>query len=168
MTEHALILDSLFVVHWSPRFSPDDQTVAMVLVGETGQYVATLDPAQGVGSLVRLSREYRQVQSPTWSADARTVYFTATTRGESVNDVTASNDLFAIRADGSGLRQITRAATGERFAAAVPYQNRFLVSRARGDGPWTVGWLSTDGSTFTPMKGPDGKPVLGTQAQLQP
>jgi len=156
-----------------PRFSPYDQSLAINLSCEDGEYedgdyVATLEPDQGTSSLTRLSNGYSQVQLPSWSADGRTVYFTATTHGDNTNDDTGSGDLFAVGADGKGLRQITHAVAGERFFAASPYRDMFLISRARGKGPWEVGWLSGDGRTFTPMKGPDGEPILGDQPQLQP
>ena len=151
-----------------PRFSPDDQSLAINLSCPDGEYVTTLDPDQGTSSLTRLTQGYSQVQAPSWSADGRTVYFTATTRGENTNDISGTGDLFAVGADGTGLWQITHAAAGERFFAASPYQDHFLISRARGSAPWEVGWLSADGSTFTPIKGPDGKPLLGSLAQLQP
>jgi Tol biopolymer transport system component len=151
-----------------PRFSPDDRSLAVSVVGVAGQYVATLNLAEGMSSLTGRSDRYSQVQVPSWSADGQTVYFTATTSGDNTTDVTARIDLYASDADGSGVRQITHADAGERFFGAVPYRDQFLISRAVGDDPWVVGWLSGDGSTFTPMEGPDGKPVLGTGAQLQP
>jgi Tol biopolymer transport system component len=151
-----------------PKFSPDDRSLAINVSTDTGEYVATLNLAEGMSSLTRLSDTYSQVQAPTWSADGQTIYFTATTSGENTNDVTASIDLFAIDANGSGFRQITHAEAGERFFGVVPYEDQFLISRAVGDDAWTVGWLSGDGSSFTPMKGPDGKTVLGSGAQLQP
>ena len=156
-----------------PRFSPDDQTLATTLACEdgeyaAGQYVATLDPDEGTSSLTRLTQAYSQVQLPSWSADGQTVYFTAPTSGDNTHDTSASGDLFAVGTDGTDLRQITRAVAGERFFAASPFQDKFLINRARGKDLWEVGWLSGDGRTFTPMKGPDGKPVLGTQPQLQP
>jgi dipeptidyl aminopeptidase/acylaminoacyl peptidase len=151
-----------------PRFSPDGRLLAINVATENGEYPATLDPARGSASLTPLGGVYNQVQAPWWSADGRTIYFTATVTGDNVNDTSAPNDLYAVAADGSSTRQITHASAGERFFGVVPYRNVFLTSRAEGRGPWTVGWLSADGATFTPMTGPDGKPVLGTGAQLQP
>ena len=84
------------------------------------------------------------------------------------SDITASNDLYAADADGSVLRQVTHAGPGERFFAATAYKKQFLISRALGSGLWVVGLLSSDGSTFTPLEGPDGKHVVGTAAELQP
>jgi Tol biopolymer transport system component len=150
-----------------PSFSPDDRSLAVIMSGDSGDHADTFVVSQGTSSQFRLSPEYSQVQRPTWSADGQTVYFTATTSGDNTNDANATQDLYAIHADGTGFRQITNAAPGERFFGAVPYGNKFLISRARGDGPWVVGWLSADGGTFTPMKGPDEKPVLGTLAQLE-
>ena len=43
-----------------------------------------------------------------------------------------------------------------------------VISRAQGAEPWEIGWLSGDGSTFTPMEGEDGKPLLGSAPVLQP
>lgn len=151
-----------------PRFSPDDQTLALNLSCGDADYVATLDPDRGASSLTRLTHGYSQVQLPSWSGDGQTVYFTATTNGDNTNDISGRGDLFAIRADGTGSRQITHAASGERFFSASPYQSGFLISRAYRKGPWKVGWLSGDGTTFTPMTGSDGKPVLGYQLELQP
>lgn len=151
-----------------PTFSPDDRVLAITVVHQTRQYVATLVPALGMSSLTPMGDTYSQVQLPSWSADGQTVYFTATTRGEDNNDVTASNDLYAANADGSGSRRITHASPGERFFGATAYQEQFLISRARSSGPWVVGWLSGNGSSFTPLKGPNGKRVLGTAAELQP
>ena len=151
-----------------PRFSPDDQSLAITLACEDGQYVATLDPDDGSSSPTRLTRGYGQVQAPSWSADGRTVYFTATTSGDDTNDTSGTGDLFAVGADGTGLRQITHAVEGERYFGATPYQGEFLINRAQGTGPWVVGWLSGDGRTFTPMQGPHDQPVLGNQPQLQP
>ncbi|MBA2956138.1 hypothetical protein GON03_17495 [Nocardioides sp. MAH-18] len=151
-----------------PMFSPDDQSLVVNLATDAGQYVATLDLAEAKPSLIQLTDTYSQVQTPAWSEDGQTIYFTATTRGDNTNDVTASIDLYAMSADGSRLRQVTHAVPGERFFAATPYKNKFLVSRALGEEPWTVGWLTNNGSTFTPLEGPDGTPLLGTGAQLQP
>ena len=156
-----------------PRFSPDDKSLVLNLSCddgeyEAGDYVATLDPDQGTPSLTRRTHGYNQVQLPSWSADGRTVYFTATTSGDNTNDITGTGDLFAVGADGTGLRQITHAIAGERFFAASPYRDKFLISRAYGEGRWEVAWLSSDGRSFTLFKGPDGKPLLGDQPQLQP
>ena len=151
-----------------PKFSPDDRRLAINAGTETGEYVATLDLSEEKPSLTGLTDRYSQVQLPSWSADGQTIYFTATTSGDNTSDVTASIDLYAIDADGTTLRQITHARTGERFFGATPYDDQFLISRALGDDAWTVGWLSDDGSTFTPLEGPDGEPVLGSGAQLQP
>lgn len=149
-----------------PVFSPDDQNVALNASGETGEYVATVDLSEGVSSWTRLSDTYNQVQLPSWSADGRTVYFTATTRGADTNDVSASIDLFAVGADGTtSARQVTHAARGERYLAASPYRNRFLVSRAEGNARWEIGWLSGDGTTFTPITDQEGKPILGEWPQ---
>ena len=150
-----------------PRFSPDGQLLAINVSTEGGEYPATLDPARGITSLTPLGGVYNEVQLPWWSQDGRTIYFTATETGDNVNDTSGRNDLYAVTADGSSTRQITHAKAGERFIGAIPYKDEFLTSRAEGDGPWTVGWLSADGTTFTPMTGPDGKPVLGNRAQLQ-
>jgi hypothetical protein len=156
-----------------PRFSPDDGTLVINLACEpgayeAGQYVATLDPARGPASLTRVTRGYHQVQLPSWSPDGRVLYFTATTSGDNTNDNSATGDLFAVAPDGTGLRQITHAETGERYVAASPYQDTFLINRAYRSGPWEVGWLSADGKTFTPLKGPNGKPIVGGQPNLQP
>jgi WD40-like Beta Propeller Repeat len=156
-----------------PRFSPDDQTLAINLscedgAYETGQYVATLDPDLGTSSLTRLTHGYSQVQLPSWSPDGELVYFTATTSGNNSNDTAGTGDLFAVAADGTGLRQITHAAPGERYVAPTRYHDKFLINRAYRTGPWKVGWLSSAGTTFTPIKDPDGKPVLGNQPELQP
>jgi Tol biopolymer transport system component len=151
-----------------PEFSPDDQSLVVNVATDAGQYVATLDLAEKVPSPTRLTETYSQVQTPAWSDDGQTIYFTATTAGGNTGDVTARNDLYAIKVDGTGLRQVTHAVTGERFFGATPYEDEFLINRARGKEPWTVGWLSHDGSTFTPIKGADGKPLHGTGPQLQP
>jgi sugar lactone lactonase YvrE len=151
-----------------PRFSPDDRILVVNVDSDTGEYVATLDITQTAPALRPLTGSYNQVQLPAWSADGQTIYYTATTSGDNTNDITASIDLYAVGADGAAHRQITHADNGERFFAATPYQDHFLISRALGDGPWTVGWLTDDGTTFTPLEGPDGKQVLGEAAQLQP
>jgi Tol biopolymer transport system component len=151
-----------------PRFSPDDQLLAVNVAEDSGQYVATVSPAEGVDSLTRLGDTYSQVQAPSWSEDGQSVYFTATTSGDNTNDVTASIDLYAIAVDGSGLRKITSADEGERYFAATQYKSQFLISRVVGSDPWNVGWLSADDRTFTPMKDPDGEPVVGSGAQLLP
>jgi hypothetical protein len=150
-----------------PQFSPDGQLLAINVDTEGGEYPAILDPARGISSLTPLAGVYNEVQLPSWSRDGRTIYFTATTTGDNVNDTSARNDLYAVTADGSSTRQITHAKAGERFLGAIPYKDEFLTSRAEGDGPWTVGWLSADGTTFTPMTGPDGQQVLGNRAQPQ-
>jgi hypothetical protein len=151
-----------------PAFSFDDRALAVNVVGGNGEYVATLDLADATPALRRVSRGYSQVQLPSWSEDGRTVYYTATTQGANNNDITASNDLYAAAADGSGVHRVTHAGPGERYFAATAYGDRFLISRARASGPWVVGWLSADGTTFTPVTGPDGQQVLGTAAELQP
>jgi dipeptidyl aminopeptidase/acylaminoacyl peptidase len=150
-----------------PKFSPDGQLLAINVSTDSGEYPAILEPARGISSLTPLAGVSNEVQLPSWSRDGRTIYFTATTTGHNVNDTSARNDLYAVTADGSSTRQITHAKAGERFIGAIPYNDEFLISRAEGDGPWTVGWLSADGTTFTPMTGPDGQPVLGNRAQLQ-
>jgi dipeptidyl aminopeptidase/acylaminoacyl peptidase len=152
----------------APRFSPDDRKLAINVTCGSDAYVATVDPDAGNSSLTPLSGTHSQVQLPSWSTDGQTVYFTATTSGEDTNDVNGRIDLFAVGADGTDLRQITHAAEGERFYGATPYGNQFLINRAMGNGPWQVGWLSADGTTFTPMKDAAGNPVQGGSAQLQP
>ena len=150
------------------RFSPDDRLLALNVSTDGGNYVAWLDPARAGSPDTRLTPAYHQVQLPSWSADGRTIYFTATTGGDGTQDTSATIDLFSVGIDGSDLRQLTHAKPGERYFAVVPYAGRFLVSRAEGSSPWQLGWLSADGTRFTPLKDRDGKPVLGSAAQLQP
>ncbi len=151
-----------------PSFSPDDWELAVNVVAGSGQYIATLDLADARPSPTRLSDDFNQVQLPSWSADGRTVYFTATTRGEDNNDITGSNDLYAAPTDGSEARQVTHAGRGVRYFGVTTYGQQFLISRAVTTGPWVVGLLNGDGTTFTPLEGPDGKQILGTAAELQP
>jgi hypothetical protein len=151
-----------------PRFSPDDQSLAVNLSCADAEYVAILDPDRTASRPTLLSPGYNQVQLPSWSGDGRTVYFTATTIGDNTNDTSGSGNVLAVRADGTGLRQITHARVGERFFGVTPYRHGFLVSRAYRRGPWTIGWLNSDGKSFTPMKGTDGRPTLGHQAELRP
>jgi Tol biopolymer transport system component len=150
------------------KFSPDDQSLVVNIATDDGQYVATLNLAEPRPSPTKLTRTYSQVQTPTWSEDGQTIYFTATTSGDNTSDVTASIDLYAMNAGGTELRQVTHAATGESYTFVTPYKDEFLVTHAVGKHPSTVGWLSADGNTYTPMKGPDGEPLLGSWAQLQP
>ena len=151
-----------------PMFSPDDRSLVANIATDEGQYVATFSLAEMAPTPTRLTDTYSQVQTPTWSEDGQTIYFTATTSGDNTADVTARNDLYEMNADGTMLRQVTHAAAGERFFGATPYEDEFLINRALGKEPWTVGWLSHDGNTFTPIEGPDGKPLRGTGPQLQP
>jgi Tol biopolymer transport system component len=151
-----------------PRFSPDDQSLAFNLSCHDGEHVATLDPNVATSTPTKVAGSWSQVQVPSWSRDGETLYFTATTSGDNTNDVTASIDVFAVGADGTNLRQITHAAPGERYFGATPVGNGFLVSRAEGSAPSEVGWLSADGSTFTPKKDSNGEPLLGSQPRLQP
>ena len=149
------------------RFSPDDRQLAFTTEGDSGQSVATVDLDQGVSSMESISDSYTQVQLPNWSTDGKTVYFTATTSGDNSADPFASNNLYAAVPGGPD-RQITQAVGGERYFGVTPYGDRFLISRAQGEKDWVTGWLSQDGSQFTPMRGPDGKPVEGSGAFLQP
>ena len=150
-----------------PSFSPDDRTLAFVADRWSHQYVASLEPARGVSSLTRLSSFYTQVQLPSWSEDGQTVYFTAITAGDDINDAVTTSDLYATRGEGVDER-LTHAHFGERYFGATEEDGRFVVSRATGHGPWVLGTLSADGQTFTPMKDADGRRILGTEAKVQP
>jgi len=154
-----------------PEFSPDGRMLAMVIQADdgSGEYVATMDLAAGLPSLTLLGYGHIQVQHPTWSDDGNSIYFTASeTDANVLSDSTAVSNLYAVDADGSATHQITRAAAGERFFGAEPEGDWFLITHAVGDGPLVVGWLSADGTSFTELTGPDGKPVTGSGAQLQP
>lgn len=150
-----------------PSFSPDDRSLAFVAALRSRQYVASLEPARGASSLTRLSSSYAQVQLPSWSEDGQTVYFTAISAGDNINDAVTTSDLYATRGEGTDLR-VTHAQVGERYFGATEQDGRFVVSRAQGHGPWVVGTLSADGQTFTPLKDADGRRILGTEAKVQP
>ena len=152
----------------APHWSPDSTTVALVVDLGITDRVATVDPAAGLSSLRYVSPASAGAQRPTWSPDGSQIVFSAGTPGPVV-ETEASNDLYVVRADGTGLRQVTHSNPGVRVFGAEWETDglRFLASLAEGTQPAHLVRVSADGTEIVPVTGPDGAQVLGIHATLR-
>ena len=161
-------------------FSPDDEQLAFT-VGSGNVRVGTLDIGEGLASLRHLGPTHRSVRAPAWSEDGQAIFYTASDVEREQPDVPCCleysdlellrvSDVYAVDAAGDE-RQITHAALGERYYTVHSYGDWFLTTHAVGRFDSTdmvIGWLSQDGEHFEPMLDPDGLPVTGSSAELQP
>jgi Tol biopolymer transport system component len=152
----------------APQWSPDSTTIALVVDLGVTDRVATVNPAAGLSSLGYVSPASAGAQRPTWSPDGSQLVFSAGTPGP-VAQTEATNDVYVVGADGTGLRQVTHSDPGVRVFGAEwePDGLRFLASLADGTQPAHLVRVSVDGAEIVPVTGPDGAPVLGIHAALR-
>ena len=108
-------------------------------------------------------------ESPAWSPDGRTIVFTVLDKGS--NDGDPQTDLFTVRADGTGLTQLTRTATtSEEGVDWSPDGRRLLFTRLWGACEEEVNTMNPDGTArrrvrsgctaSEPAWSPDGHRIL--------
>ncbi len=147
------------VADWGPAWSPDGSSIAFNSATGTagfGLLGYTVSPS---GSRPhRLSRHY--IEYPAWSPDGSRIAFMAQEPG-----ATGSNpdyNIFAMNADGSDIRRLTRTPGEDGWPAWSPDGSQIVFSSARDDfsisdapdcrttgdiGPWEDVWImNADGS----------------------
>lgn len=149
-----------------PTWSPDGSRIAFRRVG-VGQGLWVVDV--GTGTVERLADKALQA-GPSWSPTGEAIVFTAAGALEPWN-----RELWSIRGDGTGLRQLTTDATGLGYRSVTwsPDGSRFAVARPT-DVVWELVVMNADASaravvatseqsSFEPSWSPDGMTVVFTK-----
>lgn len=143
----------------APRWSPDGRQLALLEQVRYGGYVDVVDPAAGVSSMRRVTRNMEGVKRVDWSPDGTQIAFTA---GSYAFDVGETANLYVVDADGTGQRQVTDVNPGVRLSGVdwTDTDTPFLVSFMDiGDANGVVARVSADG-TIDPIQGAEG-PIYG-------
>lgn len=116
--------------HEAPDWSPDGQTIVFDSdQADAGIVSATISlylmNADGTNHRALLAN----AESPRWSPDGRMIAFTSRWSGRW--------QVYLLNADGSGLRQVTRAAWDARYPAWSP-DGRWLAFAGNQDGHWEL------------------------------
>jgi TolB protein len=108
--------------------SPDGRTLAYHLADDSGGLTAWLVPANG-GQPLRLSPPEQSAGYPAWSPDGRRIALEVEDRGDT--------QVWVINPDGTGFRQITKAAGQHWPHSWSPDSDRIAFAGERG-GVWNV------------------------------
>ena len=108
----------------SPACSPDGSRIAFIS-NRDGNYEIYLMRVDGGGQRRVTSTPTRIESEVVWSPDGMTLAFSSTVEGS------ATSDIFVIRADGSGLRQLTDASTVNGHPTWAPSGGRIAFHSAR-------------------------------------
>lgn len=107
--------------------------------------IYTIDPAGGATK--QLTHGTRFDGNPAWSRDYTHIIFASDRDGQ------AQNDLYTMKADGSGIRRLTNTAGGEYSAKYSP-DGRSIAYVLQDDSGWTVRVMDADGSHQRQVAGP--------------
>lgn len=135
-----------------PSWSPDGRRIAVARDGWI-----TIVRADGLGEY-RLARG----REPDWSPDGQELVFSSERDGDS--------DLYAVRAEGGGLRRLTDEPSQERSPAWSPLGGRIVyvsdltgndeIHAVRPDGRGKLRLTNTAGRDLEPAWAPDGRRVV--------
>jgi Tol biopolymer transport system component len=139
---------------YSPRWSPDGRWIAFVSErdGDAEIYVMAAD-----GTAQRnLSKDPAQDDFPTWSPDGSQLAYVSFRRGADPHTIGEGNaEIFLVRPDGSGKRNLTRAPSWEGDPAWSPDGRSVAFTRRTDHAEIFV--VSVEGGSFRHLPGlPDG------------
>jgi TolB protein len=135
----------------APAVSSDDRSIAFTRRGEVW---AMRRDGSGQHRVTRPQRGWGPAWRPVWSPDGRTIYFGRDTRSGS-----AGSALFAVRADGTGYRELTQRKNCDSDPTASPDGHvlafgRILGDCAHGDGGTLCAIDLATGSILRPFPFP--------------
>jgi Tol biopolymer transport system component len=116
-----------------PRWSPDGSRIAFAS-NRTGNFEIYTMSAAG-GDLQRLTYNGANNRRPSWTAEG-TILFHSVADG--------NRDIYAMKADGSNVRNLAPSPADDAYAAASPRSNRIVFTSNRG-GDYHLYLLSGDG-----------------------
>ncbi|MGB8507675.1 MAG: DPP IV N-terminal domain-containing protein, partial [Pyrinomonadaceae bacterium] len=125
----ARLLVSHPATEYRPVYSPDGRRLAFTSArtGNGDVYVLTLD----TGDLKRLTFDDGFEQIESWSRDGAWVYFSSTAR-----DISASSDIYRVRADGGTPMQISADRYANEFMSSPSPDGQSLAFVGRGYTQW--------------------------------
>lgn len=151
-----------------PAWSRDGQRIALSRGGE----IVTLRPDGGGARVVARAAPFEALDSPSWSPNGRTIYFSGQIAGN-------QTDLYTIRPGGGGLRRLTHDLAFELDPRWSP-DGRLIAFVRSSDGVegYAIAVMDTDGRgarilyrcTFTcrsPTWSPDGRRILFAEGDLR-
>ncbi|MBV8859081.1 MAG: PD40 domain-containing protein [Acidobacteria bacterium] len=112
-----------------PLYSPDGRRLAFVSTRTGNGDIYVLDFASGEVRRVTFDDGFEQLDA--WSADGRWLYFSSTAR-----DISASNDVYRVSAEGGTPMQVSADRYANEWAAAPAPDGSALAFVGRGYGQW--------------------------------
>lgn len=124
-----------------PRWSPDGTQISLLETRGGAGYLDLLQPVAGSSSLHRILGPMPGMGGNDWSPDGTQLAFTA---GSPTLERGTTANLYAVHADGTGVRQITQVASGTRLASVEweTHGTPFLVSAAYAEMLYPYSFLA--------------------------